>query len=101
MAWVYILRCRDDSFYVGSTTQLEARLDQHNRGKGASYTAAPRPVTLVWSAYFDRVDQAFAFEKQVQGWNRAKRLALIEGRFADLPALARSRVTTADPELGG
>src|SRR5262245_21073254 len=99
MAWVYILGCRDGSYYVGSTTNLEARLAQHKRGKGASYTAARMPVILVWSAFFDRGDQAVAFEKQVQGWNRAKRLALIEGRFADLPELARSRVRPAEPEF--
>ncbi len=94
MAWTYILRCRDGSFYVGSTTNLAARIAQHHRGDGAKYTARRRPVTLVWSAQFDRVDEAFAFEKRVQGWGRAKRLALIEGRYADLPGLASSRDTS-------
>ena len=48
-------------------------------------------MRLVWAAAYDRVDEAFAFEKQVQGWGRAKRIALIEGRLDDLPALARAR----------
>jgi putative endonuclease len=91
MAWTYILSCADGSFYVGSTTHLEARLAQHACGKGAIYTARRLPVELVWSAEFERKDEAFAFEKRVQGCGRAKRLALIEGRFSDLPALSRAR----------
>ena len=90
MAWTYILRCCDGSYYVGSTTHLAARLFQHHQGKGAAYTARRRPVELVWSAEFDRRDEAHAFEKQVQGWGRAKREALIEGRYDDLRALART-----------
>jgi len=84
MAWVYILRCADDSYYVGSTVDLDRRVWQHQEGLGAAYTRRRRPVTLVWSADFDRVDEAFAFEKRVQGWSRAKREALIDGRFEDL-----------------
>ncbi|GAA2119357.1 GIY-YIG nuclease family protein [Nocardioides bigeumensis] len=91
MAWVYILRCSDDSYYVGSTTNIEARLYQHQVGEGAAYTRRRRPVELVWSCQFERVDEAFAFEKRVQNWSRAKREALIEGRWDDLPLLARGR----------
>jgi len=91
MAWVYILECADGSFYVGSTVDLERRVSQHDRGEGAAYTRHRRPVRLVWAADFERVDEAFAFEKRVQGWGRAKRVALIEGRWSDLPALARGR----------
>ena len=91
MAWTYILECADGSYYVGSTTDLDRRISEHNLGEGATYTrpARRRPVTLVWSAQFDRVDDAYYLEKQVQNWSRAKREALIDGRFADLPALAR------------
>ncbi len=96
MAWTYIVECRDGSFYVGSTTRLEARIEQHNRGSGASYTRSRRPVRLIWSAYFVRIDEAFAFEKQVQNWSRAKHFALIEGRYADLPGLARSKPRPAE-----
>ena len=91
MAWVYILECADGSYYVGSTTDLQARLAQHQHGLGARYTARRRPVRLAWSAELDRIDEAYALEKQVQNWSRAKRRALIEGRFADLPGLARGR----------
>jgi putative endonuclease len=84
MAWVYILRCSDDSYYVGSTVDLDRRVWEHREGLGAAYTRRRRPLMLVWTADFDRVDEAFAFEKRVQGWSRAKREALIEGRFQDL-----------------
>ncbi len=90
MAWVYILECADGSFYVGSTVNLDARISQHNAGEGAAYTRrrGRRPVKLVWAADFARVDEAYAFEKMVQGWGRKKRIALIEGRWEDLSALA-------------
>ena len=93
MAWTYILECADGTLYVGSTTHLERRVSQHDRGEGAAYTRRPgrRPVRLLWAAEFARVADAYAFEKQVQGWGRAKRIALIEGRYDDLPALARGR----------
>jgi putative endonuclease len=91
MGWAYIIECADGSYYVGSTVDLERRISEHNLGLGAKYTRIPRrrPVTLVWSAQFDRIDDAFGFEKQVQGWSRAKRNALIDGRIDDLPGLAR------------
>jgi putative endonuclease len=73
MAWMYILRCADDSYYVGSTVDLERRLWEHNEGIGAKYTARRRPVELVYAAEFDSVVEAYEHEKQVQGWSRAKR----------------------------
>ena len=93
MAWTYILECADGSFYVGSTTDLERRVSQHDRGEGADYTKPRRrrPVRLVWAVEFQRRDEAYAYEKRIQGWSRAKRIALIEGRYGDLPALARGR----------
>lgn len=92
MPYTYILRCADGSYYVGSTRgDLNERMTQHHAGTGSRYTARRRPVELLWAAEFSHVTEAFALEKQVQGWSRAKREALIEGRFADLPALSRSR----------
>ncbi|HSK48816.1 MAG TPA: GIY-YIG nuclease family protein, partial [Coriobacteriia bacterium] len=91
MAWVYMLRCSDGSYYVGSTTNLPARLIQHNNGGGATYTERRRPVVLVWAMEFDNVRDAFLAEKQIQNWSRAKREALIEGRLDDLPLLSRGR----------
>jgi putative endonuclease len=93
MAWTYIIECADGSFYVGSTIDLERRISEHNLGVGPIYTRVRRrrPVRLVWAAEFDRIEDAFAYEKQIQNWSRAKRIALIEGRLEDLPALARGR----------
>ncbi|MBC9732826.1 GIY-YIG nuclease family protein [Nocardioides marmotae] len=93
MAWTYLLECADGSYYVGSTTDLERRVSEHDLGLGAAYTRPRRrrPVRLVWSAEFNRIDDAYYFEKQLQGWSRAKRQALIDGRLDDLPALARGR----------
>ncbi len=91
MAWMYILECADGSYYVGSTTDLERRLLEHEEGEGAKYTKRRRPVTLVYSQEFDSVAEAFYWEKQVQGWGRAKREALIKGERGLLPHLARKR----------
>ncbi len=90
MAWTYIVECADGSFYVGSTTDLERRISEHDLGLGAAYTRLRRrrPVRLVWAADFERVEDAYLFEKRIQGWSRAKRTALIEGRLSDLPSLA-------------
>ncbi|MDP3893217.1 GIY-YIG nuclease family protein, partial [Nocardioides sp.] len=79
------------SLYVGSTRSLEQRLTQHQLGQGATYTRERLPVRLVYSEEFEHVGEAFAREKQIQNWGRAKRLALIEGRYDDLPRLARRR----------
>lgn len=90
MPFTYMLRCADGSYYVGSAVDLERRLAQHDAGEGAAYTVRRRPVELVWAHETQLVDDAFALEKKIQGWSRAKREALIEGRFDDLPGLSRS-----------
>lgn len=95
MAWTYILECADGSYYVGSTTDLEARVQQHQCGEGSAYTKprSRRPVKLAWAMEVESVRDAFFAEKQIQGWSRAKRRALIEGRLNELPELARSRTS--------
>ena len=95
MAYAYMVRCADGSYYVGSTIDLERRLWEHNEGLGSTYTRRPgrRPVTLVWSHEYENVADAFAFEKQLQGWSRAKREALIAGDYEALPALAKKAFT--------
>ena len=90
MPFAYIVECSDGTYYVGSTWNLERRLGEHNEGLGAEYTRRRRPVRLVWSVQLNRIDEAYRVEKQIQGWGRGKRLALIEGRFDDLPGLART-----------
>ena len=91
MAHVYILRCSDGSYYVGSTVNLEVRLRQHQSGEGAEYTKRRRPVSLVYAHEFAMAAEAFAMEKKIQGWSRAKREALISGRFDLLPDLSSRR----------
>jgi predicted GIY-YIG superfamily endonuclease len=98
MAHVYILRCADGSYYVGSTTELERRLWQHNHDpEGPVYTRRRRPVALAWAAEYTSVADAFWIEKQIQGWSRAKREALISGDLHLLPNLA-SRPSAREPE---
>ena len=90
MPFMYILECADHSFYVGSTWDLDRRLAQHNTDdQGAAYTRRRRPVRLVYFELSDSMRDAYAREKQIQGWSRAKRIALIEGRHDDLPGLSR------------
>ncbi|WP_262850589.1 GIY-YIG nuclease family protein [Mumia quercus] len=91
MPWTYILQCADGSYYVGSTNDLDARVHQHQNGIGASYTKRRRPVELVYAAEFDTVVEAYAWEKRVQGWSRAKREALIRGDYEALHGLAKKR----------
>ena len=90
MPWTYLLRCSDDSYYAGSTWDIEARLWQHQYGDlGAAYTRRRRPVELVWCVWYDRIEDAYAFEKRIQGWSRKKREALIRGAWNELPDLSR------------
>jgi putative endonuclease len=91
MGYVYILRCADDSYYVGSTRNLDNRLAQHASGHGAEYTRRRLPVTLVFAQEFERIDEAHALEKRIQNWSRKKREALIAGQYADLPGLSRKK----------
>ena len=80
--FMYILKCADQSYYTGSTKNIETRLNQHQQGMGANHTKKRLPVELVYIEEFSRIDEAFYREKQVQGWSRAKKEALIEGRFS-------------------
>jgi putative endonuclease len=91
--YVYLLRCSDGSFYVGSATghDLAPRIDQHNAGTYPGYTFSRRPVTLVWSEYFDRVTDGIAAERQIKGWSRAKKEALIRSDWKQVSALSRRR----------
>jgi putative endonuclease len=96
---MYIVECSDGTLYVGSTIDLERRVAQHNSGDGAAYTRRRRPVRLLYAEEYDRVDEAFAREKQVQNWSRNKRMALIDGRLEDLPQLSKKR--RSSPPAGG
>lgn len=86
--WMYILECSDGSYYVGSTNNIQLRIEQHQNGEGANHTKKRLPVTLVYLEEFDRIDEAFYREKQVQGWNRKKKEALINNQHNQLPKLS-------------
>ena len=89
--WLYILRCADGSYYVGTSRaeDLDTRVSQHQQGTFGGYTAKRRPVVLVYSSHFERIDEAIASERQIKGWARAKKEALIRGDFEALPGLSR------------
>lgn len=88
---MYILKCSDNSYYVGSTKNLVLRLAQHQLGKGSRYTSGRLPVELVYGEEYDRIADAYAREKQVQNWSRTKREALINGNLEVLPPLAKKK----------
>ena len=86
---MYILRCADESYYTGSTIDLERRIQQHQNGEGANFTRKHLPVKLVYVEEYNRIDEAFYREKQIQGWSRKKKEALINGdlnKLSDLSA---------------
>ena len=91
-AFFYILRCRDRSYYVGTTRgNLDMRVAEHNAGHFGGYTMPRRPVELVYQKEFDRIEDAIAAERQVKGWRREKKEALIRGEYAALPGLAKRK----------
>ncbi|PLX09510.1 MAG: hypothetical protein C0596_02975 [Marinilabiliales bacterium] len=87
-SYMYILECNDGTFYTGSTNDLTVRITQHKNGEGANYTKKRLPISLVYYEEYDRIDFAFDREKQVQGWSRNKKIALIKGEIEKLPKLA-------------
>jgi len=89
--YVYILLCADGSYYTGRSTDLERRVSEHNLGLGGDYTKRRRPVRLVWSSGFATEEEAYIAERQIKGWTRAKKEALIRGDFDLLHELAKSR----------
>ena len=92
-AFVYMLLCRDGSYYVGSATgeDLSPRIAQHQSGAYQGYTFDRRPVRLVWSEYFPRITDAIAMERRVKGWSRAKKQALINNDWDSVVHLSKRR----------
>ena len=91
MAWVYILRCSDDTLYIGHTTDIVARLQTHNDGLGSRHTAVRRPVSLAYSEQHPSTDSAIARERQLKHWSRSKKDVLISGDRDGLKQLSKSR----------
>jgi len=89
-AWVYVLECNDRSYYVGCTTNLAQRLEQHQQGTLSGYTARRRPVVLRWCGETNDINNAIATERQIKGWSRAKKEALIRGDWEALHELSLS-----------
>ncbi len=83
--YVYILHCADDSYYTGVTNSIERRLKEHKDGiNETAYTHSRRPLKLVWQESFYDIREAIKFEKQIKGWSRKKKKALIDGEWDDL-----------------
>jgi predicted GIY-YIG superfamily endonuclease len=95
MPWLYILKCSDDSYYTGSTPDLERRLSEHQNGIACAYTSTRRPVKLIYCQEFQTLLDAFQMERRIKGWGRKKKEALIKGDWEELKKLSRSRSKTA------
>ena len=87
--FMYILKCSDGSYYTGSTNDINRRLWEHQNSLGANYTKKRLPVDLVYFEEYSRIDEAFYREKEIQGWSRRKKEALINGKNNLLPDLAK------------
>ena len=91
-AYVYMLRCSDGSYYIGSARKgLDRRVAEHNEGRYGGYTSTRRPVTLAWAEHFLDITDAIAVERQLKGWSRAKKEALIRGDYDAIKLLAKRR----------
>lgn len=100
--WVYLLKCSDESYYTGSTTNLERRVAEHQSGLIEGYTQTRRPITLVWSAEFVTHDEAFQMERRIKGRTRAKKEALIRGDWEGIHNIVkqeRKKRERAKPKL--
>lgn len=90
--YVYILKCSDKSYYIGVSNDMERRLMEHNSGLNIEcYTYSRRPLEVVFVTEFNDINQAITFEKQVKGWSRKKKEAIINNRWEDLPELSKNR----------
>ena len=101
-AFVYILRCADGSYYVGSARgeTLDKRLSEHQTGTYPGYTRERRPVTLVYAEMFERITDAIAMERRIKGWCRAKKEALIQSDWDRLKHLSRRNCVQDKPDAG-
>ena len=91
--WVYILRCADGSYYIGSTRDLERRLRAHEEGRAAAYTARRRPLKLAYSEKHGNMEAARQRELQIKRWSRKKKEALIKGNMEGLKSVSKRRVS--------
>ena len=95
-AHVYMLRCADGSYYVGSARLgLDRRVNEHNEGVYGGYTSTRRPVVLVWAEHFEVITDVIPVERQIKRWSRAKKEALIRGDFAAIQLLSKRKMPHA------
>ena len=88
---VYILLCNNDEYYVGSTTNLELRIEEHRSGVGSGFTKAHLPIDLVYTEEYDTIHEARLRERQLHKWSQAKKEALINGDIEKLKELSKSK----------
>ena len=98
-AYTYILQCSNGEYYVGSTTNLEVRLNEHQAGLGGKFTSTHLPVKLVYFEEYSSIHLAFSRERQLHGWSRAKKEALIRGDYEALRPLASAGSATGSKSL--
>jgi len=92
--YVYILKCSDDSYYIGVTNNPNRRLAEHMDGKNPeSYTFSRRPVEIVYSEYFTDPNEAIVWEKKIKGWSRRKKEALINDDYGSLVEFSKRHKT--------
>jgi putative endonuclease len=97
--YVYILECSDKSYYTGMTSDLEKRLVQHQEGKTFDgYTSKRRPLKLVWHVECNDPNDAIRIEKQIKGWSRRKKEAIIENNYEDLVEFSKNYKEYGHPE---
>ena len=94
--WVYLLHCADGSYYTGHTDNLDKRIGEHVTGVCSGYTATRLPVELVFSQPCATRIEALNAERQIKGWSRAKKEALIRGDWAGLSRLAKNKSNIKD-----
>ena len=98
--YTYLLRCADGSYYVGHCDDLEARIGAHRAGVLPGYTQSRRPVELSWSQDFATRDEALGAERQLKGWSRAKKEALVRGDWAAIRSLASRAILRDEASTG-
>src|ERR1044071_5890021 len=89
--YVYIVRCADNSYYTGHTDNLEERIAKHQSGQIEGFTSRRLPVAVLFSEDFSTREEALACERQIKGWSRKKKEALIRGDWVEVSRLARHR----------
>lgn len=94
MAYTYILECKNGEYYVGSTIDMERRLAEHQTGLGGRFTSSHLPVKLIYTEEYQTIEDAFRRERQLHGWSRAKKEALIKGDVELLKQLSKSPTAT-------